>query len=108
MAEHRASPRFRVLFRSTFSAGSKLEGEGTVMDLSVGGCKVHSTTGVSLDSTLELRIYVPGLDWPLMVDSAGVRWAEASAFGLAFLRMRDTEQERLREVLAELKEQPEG
>lgn len=108
MAERRATPRFRVLFRSTFSAGSQLEGEGTVMDLSLGGCKVHSTTRASLDSPLELRIYVPSLDWPLMVDRAAVRWAEAPAFGLAFLRVRDTEQERLRQVLAELVEQPEG
>jgi len=69
---------------------------------------VHSKTPMSLDGSLELRIYVPGIDWPLMVDSAAVRWAEASAFGLAFLRVRDEEQERLRKVLAELREQPEG
>jgi len=108
MVERRATPRFRVLFRSTFSAGSQLEGEGTLMDLSLGGCKVHSTTRMSLDGSLELRIYVPGHDWPLMVDSAAVRWAEASEFGLEFHRVRDTEQERLRQVLAELREQPEG
>ena len=69
---------------------------------------MHSKTPMSLDGSLELRIYVPGIDWPLMVDSAAVRWAEASAFGLAFLRVRDEEQERLRKVLAELREQPEG
>lgn len=108
MVERRATPRFRVLFRSTFSAGSQLEGEGTVMDLSLGGCKVHSKTQMSLDGSLELRIYVPGIEWPLMVDSAAVRWAEESAFGLAFLRVRDTEQERLRRILAELREPPEG
>ena len=108
MEERRATPRIRVLFRSTFSSDSQLEGEGTVMDLSLGGCKVHSKTPMSLDGSLELRIYVPGIDWPLMVDSAAVRWAEASAFGLAFLRVRDEEQERLRKVLAELREQPEG
>jgi len=108
MEERRATPRIRVLFRSTFSSDSQPEGEGTVMDLSLGGCKVHSKTQMSLDKSLELRIYVPGIDWPLMVDSAAVRWAEESAFGLAFLRVRDTEQERLRQVLAELIEQPEG
>jgi hypothetical protein len=108
MAERRATPRFRVLFRSSFSAGSQLEGEGTLMDLSLGGCRVHSMTRMSLDGSLELRIYVPGLDWPLMVDSAAVRWAEASAFGLAFRRVRDPEQVRLRQVLAELREQPRG
>ncbi|HET8580761.1 MAG TPA: PilZ domain-containing protein [Nitrospiraceae bacterium] len=106
--ERRASPRFRVLFRSTFSAGSQLEGEGTVLDISLGGCKVHSTTRVSVDSSLELRIFVPGLDWPLIVDSAAVRWAEAPAFGLAFLRVRDTEQERLRQILAEVRGKPDG
>jgi len=78
------------------------------MDLSLGGCRVHSMTRMSLDGSLELRIYVPGLDWPLMVDSAAVRWAEASAFGLAFRRVRDPEQVRLRQVLAELREQPRG
>lgn len=108
MVERRAFPRFRVLFRSTFSAGSQLEGEGTVLDLSLGGCRMHSMTRVSRDSSLELHIYVPGLDSPLMVDGAAVRWAEASAFGLAFLRLRDGEQGRLRQVLAELREQPQG
>src|SRR6185503_14201101 len=49
--------------------------------------------------SLELRIYVPGLDWPLMIDGADVQWVSEETAGLAFVRIREAEQQRLDEVL---------
>jgi len=43
----RKHTRFTVHFQSSFSSGQRLEGEGTVLNLSVGGCKVQSDTRVS-------------------------------------------------------------
>ena len=49
--------------------------------------------------SLELRISVPGLEWPLMIDGADVQWVSERTVGLAFVRIRETEQQRLDEVL---------
>jgi hypothetical protein len=49
--------------------------------------------------SLELRIYVPGLEWPLMIDGADVQWVSERTVGLAFVRIREAEQQRLDEVL---------
>jgi hypothetical protein len=49
--------------------------------------------------SLELRSYVPGLEWPLMIDGADVQWVSERTVGLAFVRIREAEQQRLDEVL---------
>ena len=41
--DRRATPRFRVQFRTTFSASPNLEGTGILLDLSAGGCRIEST-----------------------------------------------------------------
>lgn len=104
MADRRAMPRLRVQFRTTFSASSKLEGTGVMLDLSRGGCRVESPVLVQLGVALELRIYIPDLAWPLMVEEASVQWASGQMFGLAFVRISQTEQQRLDQVLTVLRE----
>ena len=101
-SDRRTTPRFRVQFRTTFSGSTALEGNGTVLDLSLGGCRVESTTTVSPSLSVELRIHVPGLDWPLVIDGATVQWVRGQTFGLGFLQLRETERERLRQVIARL------
>ena len=53
---------------------------------------------------MELRIYVPDLEWPLMIEAANVQWVSGQTFGLAFFRIRETEQLRLGQVIGDLKE----
>ena len=103
-ADRRATPRLRVQFRTTFSASSKLEGTGVMLDLSRGGCRVESSVLVQLSVALELRIYLPDLAWPLMVEEASVQWVSGQMFGLAFVRISQTEQQRLDQVLTVLRE----
>jgi len=43
--ERRVQPRFTTQFRSTFSKDQQ-EGQGRTLDLSIGGCKIESETGV--------------------------------------------------------------
>jgi len=102
----RKHTRIRVDFRSTFSGGTVLEGGGTVPNLSLGGCRVESAASVQVGLVLELRIYAPGLDWPLLIDEAAVRWVRGHPFGLAFVRLRETEDERLRQVVESLRANP--
>jgi len=95
----RKHTRFPVDFRSTFSGATILEGGGTVLDLSLGGCRVESAASVQVGLVVELRIYVPQFDWPLLIDGAAVRWVIGHTFGLAFVRLGETEDARLRQVV---------
>jgi hypothetical protein len=104
-SDRRATPRFRVQFRTVVSetgTGTVVEGMGTVFDLSLGGCRVETPIAVHQHLLVELRIYVPDLDWPLMVDGAVVQWVKANTFGLRFLRLRQSENNRLARVIARL------
>ncbi len=102
--DRRATPRLRVQFRTTFSASSTLEGTGIMLDLSSGGCRIESPVTVEPGVSLELRIYAPDIEWPLMIEAASVQWVSGQTFGLAFFRITDTEQQRLGQVIHTLME----
>jgi hypothetical protein len=78
---------------------------GTILDLSMAGCRVETAVSVQESAVMELRIFVPDLDWPLMIDEAVVQWADGRGFGLSFLKMRQGVQDRLSWVLARLAEE---
>jgi hypothetical protein len=103
-ADRRATPRLRVQFRTTFSDSTKVEGMGLMLDLSTGGCRIESSVTVEAGVSLELRIYVPDLEWPLMIEAASVQWVSGQMFGLAFFRITESELTRLAEVIKDLTE----
>ena len=107
MEDRRATPRLRVQFRTTFSASSKLEGAGNMLDLSMGGCRIESPVTPEPGVSLELRIYAPDIEWPLMIEAASVQWVSGQIFGLAFFQIRETEQQRLEQVISDLMEKME-
>jgi hypothetical protein len=102
--DRRATPRLRVQFRTTFSDSTKLEGTGIILDLSMGGCRIESPVTLEPGLLLELRIHVPDLEWPLMIEAANVQWVSGQTFGLAFFRITETEQQRLGQVIGDLME----
>ena len=101
--DRRATPRLRVQFRTTLSSFSTLEGTGIMLDLSTGGCRIESAIPVESGASLELRIHAPNVTWPLMVEAASVQWVSGQTFGLAFFRITETEQQRLGQVINELR-----
>lgn len=101
--ERRVQPRFTTQFRSTFSR-LREEGVGRTLDLSSGGCKIESEMKVVQGTTFECRLHVPGLDWPLRIDEATVRWVDGNTFGIEFTRIRQEETAKLNRVLANLEE----
>jgi len=105
--DRRATPRLRVQFRTTFSGSTKLEGTGVMLDLSMGGCRIESPVTVEPGFSLELRIHVPDLEWPLMIEAANVQWVSGQIFGLAFFRITEPEQQRLGQVISDLMEEME-
>ncbi|MEO6112507.1 MAG: PilZ domain-containing protein [Nitrospiraceae bacterium] len=103
--DRRETPRLRVQFRTTFSGSTKLEGTGVMLDLSTGGCRIESPVTVEPGFSLELRIHVPDLEWPLMIEAASVQWVRGQIFGLAFFRITEPEQQRLEQVISDLMEE---
>ncbi len=104
VVDRRATPRLRVQFRTTFSSSMNKEGMGVMLDLSSGGCRVESPVSVEPGLLLELRIYAPNVEWPLMIEAANVQWVSGQTFGLAFFRIREAEQQRLGKVIEALME----
>jgi hypothetical protein len=102
--DRRAMPRLRVQFRTTFSTSSKLKGTGNMLDLSMGGCRIESPVTVEPGVSLELRIYAPDIEWPLMIEAASVQWVSGQTFGLAFFQITVSEQQRLGQVVSDLME----
>ena len=98
--EQRIEPRVAVQFRAMMSGSVESEGTGTILDLSKSGCRLESPLLMLPGLSLELRIAVPGLEWALMVDGADVQWVEEDRAGLVFVRIRETERQRLDEVVA--------
>lgn len=99
--EKRQQPRFTSQFRSTFSGGQR-EGQGRTLDLSTGGCMIETDFPVVAGTSFECRIYVPGLDWPLRIDEAQVRWVKAKTFGIQFTKIQPDEEVKLKHVIANL------
>jgi hypothetical protein len=99
--ERRVQPRFTSQFRSTFS-GKKQEGQGRTLDISAGGCKIESDMPVVQGEKFEFRLHIPGLDWPLRIDEATVRWVDSNTFGIGFTRISPEEFSKLKAVLSDL------
>ena len=102
--EKRQQPRFTSQFRSTISGGQG-EGQGRTLDLSIGGCMIETDFPVVEGTSFECRIYVPGLDWPLRIDEAQVRWVKANTFGIQFKKIHPDEEAKLKRVIANLNEE---
>ena len=97
--DQRTAPRVSVQFLAMVSGSVQSEGTGTILELSRSGCRLESQLLMLPGLSLELRIAVPGLEWALTIDGADVQWANEDTAGLAFVRIRDSEQQRLDDVM---------
>lgn len=95
--------RFHVELRCSF-AGDQFTGEGTVLDLSMEGCRVRSDTPVLKGVYMEVFITLLGQIPPLPIELAVVRWSPGSVFGLEFIRIADGHQTRLRHYVQDLEQ----
>jgi hypothetical protein len=101
--DRRVQPRFTTQFRSTLS-GQRQEGQGRTLDMSIGGCRIESDMKVEQGAKFECRLHIPGLDWPLRIDEATVRWVKGNSFGIVFSRIAPEEFAKLKTVLSELEQ----
>jgi hypothetical protein len=57
---------------------------------------------VVVGAAFECRIFVPGLDWPLRIDEAQVRWVRGSTFGVEFVKLSGEERVKLNHLVKAL------
>lgn len=79
-----------------------VKGVGTVRNLSSGGCKIEADVQAQDTHLLVLRLSLPHESSPVVIDVAAVRWSKNPTFGVQFLSVNATEQQRLNRYLAML------
>lgn len=99
MDERRTSRRIPVTFRASFAPVSVGTGEGTIVDLASGGCRIESQHQVPVTTYLELRLQVSPKDPLILVDLAAVRWVRGGHLGIEFLSLRPEHQARLQRMI---------
>jgi hypothetical protein len=104
--EQRKNLRFPVKFRSSFSSIGMVGGEGSIVDLSIRGCRIESPIDVQPGASLDVRIKVIEDEPPIHVQAAIVRWSRGGEFGLEFEVIAPTEWTHLQEFVKQLELEP--
>src|SRR5436309_13237016 len=94
--QHRRVP---VCYLSTFSTETKTAGNAAVLDISLGGCRVHSIALVDPGTQVDLQIALPNQRVPFTVKRAVVRWARQREVGVSVMSLRPQEQDSVRRVM---------
>ena len=90
----------RVAMQGAISmSGDDGTSQGTLLNLSTGGCAVESETLFQKGDYLGVRVHIPDHEPPVEVDLAAVRWSSGREYGLEFIRIRDEVQKQLRALL---------
>lgn len=79
------------------------EGDGTILNLSPGGCRIVSEIAVMIGQQYQLIIQPPLASTPIMVDSAVVRWSHSHEFGIKIVSIGPEQEERLLELFHRLR-----
>jgi len=83
-------------------AALETEGDGLIIDLSRGGCRVNSETAIVMEQPYSLIIQLPNFPQPVTVESAIARWKGKQMFGVMFIAMRREQERSLCEFLENL------
>lgn len=104
--EQRKNIRFHVQFRSSFSSIAMVGGEGSLVDLSLRGCRIESPADVQPGASLELRIVAIEHEPPIQIQAAIVRWSRGQQFGLEFEVIASTEWAHLQDIVKQIEMEP--
>lgn len=99
IVEARYRGRLALRCSIVFADGTQT-GEGQVRDVSVPGCLVESPVPLKVGAYLQLRLFLPDHQPPLLVSLAAVRWVQGLRFGLEFVRMEEKARIRLNRFVA--------
>ncbi|MEP6959321.1 MAG: PilZ domain-containing protein [Nitrospirota bacterium] len=74
--------------------------EGRILDLTEPGCLIESALSIKKGDYLRLKMLLPGCPSPCSVALAAVRWVKGSRCGVEFIKMHETAQQQLHQVIA--------
>ena len=99
--ERRRDTRYVVLFRTTFSSSKHESGEGSLLDISLQGCKLSTPIPLQVGNELILHLYPP--DTIIRIEArAVVRWATKDQAGLEFVDVPSEDAQALHDLVAGL------
>jgi c-di-GMP-binding flagellar brake protein YcgR len=100
MIECREYPRIPVDLQVFFSTTGNTDiREGTMFDLSLGGCAVTTMTSVQPGTGVRILIRATDLGSPITIESAAVRWSHHGEFGVEFMGVSEVDKNRLNRLL---------
>lgn len=79
------------------------EGEGTLIDLSLGGCRLLNDITLEIGERYHLILQVSKKYRPIIVEAAVVRWTQENTHGLKFTSMQSIHESHLRELLTDMR-----
>lgn len=98
----RQYPRLPALFSGTLVYQNSSHAITQSVDLSRKGCRLKSNALVFAGMKVDLLLYVPGKEIPLLIQRATVRWSGRQGIGIEFQRLAFPHQERLDTFLHQL------
>ena len=102
----RRHQRFPVHFHALLSGPKLSESNGTVINLSEGGCCMDTDSQVYTGIQIALVLQVPDGEPAIQIEKAAVRWSRGQELGVGFITVSPPNKERFDQPLARLKQEP--
>jgi len=101
------TPEGALFSFKSLSQGAQLEataeGEGTLINLSLGGCQLVSDVPLTIGERYNLILQPSGGSPPISVEAAVVRWTADKTYGLKFISLQPNDESRLQDLLREIR-----
>ena len=91
--------RYPVAFCAAFLGPLAEAAAGTMVNVSIRGCRIESSLPASQGARLRIGFVTDAREPPIEVEGAVVRNAVGDCMGLEFLKIRPEEEDRLRQVI---------
>ena len=98
----RQYPRFLTSFSGTLVHQKRVHTISKALDLSCKGCRFESSFRASAGMKIDLLLYIPGNETPILIQGAVVRWSGEHGIGIEFQSLSPPHQERLNNTIQEL------
>ena len=81
----------------------EVEGEGALVNLSIGGCRLFSEVPLNIGLEYHLIFQISMERPPIPVDAAVVRWTNGATYGLKFISINPRDEAQIRDLLLEIR-----
>ena len=80
----RQYPRFQAAFSGTLVHQGRLHPIDKALDLSHKGCRLESPLRATAGMKVDLLLYLPKAETPILIQGAVIRWSGAHGMGISF------------------------